>query len=107
MGKHGGNGQPGSRGRCDGQGLMSYGSCKPSCRDSQMPDRWSECSVADFERTFRSSTHRCLAMGQGDTPHPEAGCTCNGYIHRGRGQFLLILLQELHWVSTPVDVRSL
>jgi len=84
--KHGGNGQPGSRGRCDGQGLMSYGSCKPSCRDSRMPDRWSECSVADFERTFRSSTHRCLAMGQGDTPHPEAGCTCNGYIHRGRGE---------------------
>ena len=22
------------------KGLMSYGSCKPSCRDSQMPDRW-------------------------------------------------------------------
>ena len=25
---------------CPPQGLMSYGSCKPSCRDSQMPDRW-------------------------------------------------------------------
>jgi len=84
--KHGGDSRPGSGGRCDGQGLMSYGSCKPSCRDSQMPDRWSECSVSDFESTFKSSTHRCLAMGQGDTPHPEAGCTCNDHLERGRGQ---------------------
>jgi len=83
--KHGGNSQPGSGGRCDGKGLMSYGSCKPSCRDSQMPDRWSECSISDFESTFRSSTHRCLAMGQGDTPNP-AGCTCNNHLERGLGK---------------------
>jgi len=84
--KHGGNNSPGSGGSCDGQGLMSYGSCNPSCRDSQMPDRWSSCSVSDFEKTFKSSTHRCLALGQGDTPNPEAGCTCNGHIQRGLGE---------------------
>jgi hypothetical protein len=84
--KHGGDSRPGSGGSCDGEGLMSYGSCKPSCRDSQMPDRWSACSVSDFESTFRSSTHRCLAMGQGDTPHTQAGCTCNDHLQRGLGQ---------------------
>jgi len=84
--KHGGDSRPGSGSPCDGKGLMSYGSCKPSCRDSQMPDRWSECSISDFESTFRSSTHRCLAMGQGDTPNPEAGCTCNGHRQRGLGE---------------------
>merc|ERR1712107_904334 len=48
--KHGGNNSPGSGSPCDGEGLMSYGSCKPSCRDSQMPDRWSSCSVRDLSR---------------------------------------------------------
>merc|ERR1719500_87643 len=84
--KHGGDSRPGSGSPCDGKGLMSYGSCKPSCRDSQMPDRWSECSVSDFESTFRSSTHRCLAMGQGDTPNTQDGCTCNGHKQRGLGE---------------------
>ena len=29
--------------------------------------------MSDFESTFRSSTHRCLAMGQGDTPNTQDG----------------------------------
>jgi len=84
--KHGGNNSPGSGSPCDGEGLMSYGSCKPSCRDSQMPDRWSSCSVRDFEQTFRDSTHRCLAEGQGDGPPQDNGCTCNGHTQRGYGE---------------------
>jgi len=85
--KHGGNNRPGSGSSCDGKGLMSYGSCNPNCQDSQMPDRWSSCSVSDFISTFKSSTHRCLAKGQeGDGSDDQSGCRCNGQKHRGRGE---------------------
>ena len=35
----------------------------------------SSCSVRDFEQTFRDSTHRCLAEGQGDGPPQDNGET--------------------------------
>merc|ERR1719266_708196 len=62
--KHGGNNRPGSGGRCEGKGLMSYGSCNPRCHDSRMPDAWSTCSISDFEALFKQSAHKCLAAGK-------------------------------------------
>merc|ERR1719400_498985 len=65
--KHGGNNRPGSGGRCEGKGLMSYGSCNPRCHDSRMPDAWSTCSISDFEALFKQSAHKCLAKKGGAT----------------------------------------
>jgi len=75
--------KPGSGGPCDGRGLMSYGSCKPDCEDSNMPDAWSACSINDFLETFRKKTHLCLAMPPSEGP---SGCNCNGHMQRGYGQ---------------------
>jgi len=86
--KHGGNNRPGSGGRCEGKGLMSYGSCNPRCHDSRMPDAWSTCSISDFEALFKQSAHKCLAKKGGATGtgvSGSQGCKCNEKTHRGYG----------------------
>ena len=44
--KHGGNGNPGSGGKCDGKGIMSYS-------DDDLSE-WSSCSKSDWESHYAS-----------------------------------------------------
>ena len=57
--KHGGNGNQGSGGRCEGHGLMSYGAA---------PDKWSSCSNEDFVDAYKRGF---LYEGRRSTPLHE------------------------------------
>merc|ERR1719369_2618588 len=50
--QHGGTGFPGEGGKCDGKGLMSYG--------SDRPDIWSSCSDTDMLTWWKEEGHECV-----------------------------------------------
>merc|ERR1719369_221627 len=50
--EHGGTGYPGEGGKCDGKGLMSYG--------SDRPDIWSSCSDTDMLKWWKKEGHECV-----------------------------------------------
>ena len=50
--QHGGTGFPGEGGKCDGKGLMSYG--------SDRPDIWSSCSDTDMLTWWKKEGHECV-----------------------------------------------
>ena len=59
--KHGGTDTPSSSSNaCNDKGIMSYGS---------VPERWSDCSVADFKGAYKTNNwgNRCL-----DVQHVQA-----------------------------------
>ena len=63
--RHGGDGKPGSGGKCDGKGTMSYG--------EELPNRWSECS----KRDFRAHYNQVLDKANGEWCLPAANSNFN------------------------------
>ena len=64
--RHGGDGRPGSGGKCDGKGTMSYG--------EETPNRWSECSRRDFRAHYNQVLDK--ANGQWCLPAAESRFNC-------------------------------